>query len=988
MRKKFLCLLVSGLMVFSSSNVSVFAEEDTEVNSTADITETSEADEELNTETTEQEISLQNEETEPQNDPVYVAYLENGDHYETLAEAIKNAPYGARVNLEADVNENIVIEEGQDIELNLNGKTLNGGTAAKAPAILNKGRLTITDASDNAGKIMREDKPGDGSASYYVIDNQGTMTVNGGTITNHSDYSSLIRNAGKGKNAALLIGGGIITQDEFTAVKNDDLGELIINGGVINSASSSAVQSWATTTISGGTLNGTLYVSHWSDEFDSKTVVNNNAVINGDVIVRNHTSGLAKEAQLGIFDGTMNVSNWRLEEGAKVTIGGGEFAQSVPESSYITYTAEYTAVAYVEGQPYQTLQEAINAAEDNARIRLVKDVHENVSFKENKELTLDLNGHSILGNEEGWVIDITAENQKKVTIDGTLGGKISGGSKTSGVVVARNGEVVLNNVQLESAKGYGVASINETTKVSINGGSVSGNIAATAQKGGTLNIDGTKITAKNTVIEGRNGIININETTESKTVLEGAYGIMLYNHPYDNSAEAKSSSLNMTGGTISTNYFAISGNNLRSAGSKVEITGGTVECKGVFAGIYWPMEGVLTIGGNAHVTGGTAVDVRMGEITVKEDAVLEGRTDPEYVIESFPTQSGGSWSEGSALRIAAQEYGKAATQYKTSPDLKVNVLGGKFISDNNSISVYNLESITEQNVNIVVSGASFEPADGKVGVKYLSKESDVNATLSVGKATVTSGTTTLNAPAVAISKDKKTVSFYADLEEAIKSADELTVIDDATVSYETLTENTEKLTLAAGVELDVTSLPEDKEVKYTDKGNGTFSVSVADKEKEEPVDPTPVDPTPDPEPVDPTPDPEPVDPTPVDPTPTPEPNPEPTPDPVQPVVVVPAPSRPQPYTPTRPVENEPEEDPNENSEVSSEEIEDPETPLVSEKSSETEEIEDPETPLAPGEKKTNWTLPILGGIAALALIFFIILFKRKKDEEEEEAQTE
>lgn len=111
-----------------------------------------------------------------------------------LAEAVEAAEDGDTIKLISDTLENIVIAKGQDITIDLNGFTLSGGTDKNEdgentankdkPAILNNGTLTIKD-SDGDGMIKRDDD-GVGSDSYYVIDNQGTMTIKGGTIYNNS----------------------------------------------------------------------------------------------------------------------------------------------------------------------------------------------------------------------------------------------------------------------------------------------------------------------------------------------------------------------------------------------------------------------------------------------------------------------------------------------------------------------------------------------------------------------------------------------------------------------------------------------------------------------------------------------------------------------------------------------------------------------------------------------------------------------------------
>ena len=76
-----------------------------------------------------------------------------------------------------------------------------------------------------------------GNNSYYVIDNNGSMTVREGTtIINDGYFSSLVRNMGTDADnvATLRIEGGTLEQQGFIAVKNDDYSSLSITGGTIN----------------------------------------------------------------------------------------------------------------------------------------------------------------------------------------------------------------------------------------------------------------------------------------------------------------------------------------------------------------------------------------------------------------------------------------------------------------------------------------------------------------------------------------------------------------------------------------------------------------------------------------------------------------------------------------------------------------------------------------------------------------------------------
>ena len=162
-----------------------------------------------------------------------VAMLGNAK-YATLQAAIDEATAdNNEVVLIANTNENVTIAAGQNIVLDLNGFTLNGGTTQSQAALTNNGTVVIKDSSAaGTGTIKRED---DGTPSYYTVYNLGTMTFNGGNVYNNSgdgeDGSSLVCNVGTSESntATLIINDGYFEQQKFIAVKNDDFGVLEIN---------------------------------------------------------------------------------------------------------------------------------------------------------------------------------------------------------------------------------------------------------------------------------------------------------------------------------------------------------------------------------------------------------------------------------------------------------------------------------------------------------------------------------------------------------------------------------------------------------------------------------------------------------------------------------------------------------------------------------------------------------------------------------------
>lgn len=265
-----------------------------------------------------------------------------------LADALAAAD-DATVQLLTDVTESVVIPADKTITLDLAGHTLSGGTAKGKAAITNNGALTIKDSSeDGSGRIIREDN---GQPSYYVIDNQGTMTVESGTVYNNSgDYksgSSLVRNGGVKNEAVLNIKGGTFEQEKFIVIKNDDYGILNMTGGVIKTGApkqidgkeytSSGVQNWGQAVLSGGRIDGAIWTSAWSNDLDApKTVITGDVSVKGDVILERHDKGVNKIPEVSIEGGQFEVREWKIDNGGVLLqIFGGTYKGAIPNEDYI-----------------------------------------------------------------------------------------------------------------------------------------------------------------------------------------------------------------------------------------------------------------------------------------------------------------------------------------------------------------------------------------------------------------------------------------------------------------------------------------------------------------------------------------------------------------------------------------------------------------------------------------------------------------------------
>lgn len=205
----------------------------------------------------------------------------SGGAFTDLASAVKYAADGATITLAGDAKGDVVIPAGKTITLDLGGHKL---TNVKEHTIVNNGTLTITGTGTvdnvtngkaalvnygtailNGGNFTRSkenpenNKDNGGGNSYYTIlnDKGATMTINEGvTVSNVGHFSSMIRNGGDDKTAAvstMTINGGTFSGG-INTVKNDENGVLTISGGDFSNTSQVVIMNWNKATIFGGTF--------------------------------------------------------------------------------------------------------------------------------------------------------------------------------------------------------------------------------------------------------------------------------------------------------------------------------------------------------------------------------------------------------------------------------------------------------------------------------------------------------------------------------------------------------------------------------------------------------------------------------------------------------------------------------------------------------------------------------------------------------------
>lgn len=275
------------------------------------------------------------------------------DSFDKLKAAIKAAEAGETIKLAADITGDVVVPEGVNITIDLNGKKItnsvghtimNNGTLTiegegtvdnithgKA-ALYNKGTVTLNGGTfDRTQENGRSDSSSGGN-SYYTIKNVGNMTINEGvnvlTAKGNGElgrFSSLVANGyyngttydnDKGEEKPTLTINNGTFSGGLNTIKNDDCAELTINNGTFKNFYQATVQNHNIATINGGTYKAASDASSTGKE--TYGVYNCGCGANIDLGTLTVTGGIFEGADCAIAD----VSS----QPAVVNISGGSFS--------------------------------------------------------------------------------------------------------------------------------------------------------------------------------------------------------------------------------------------------------------------------------------------------------------------------------------------------------------------------------------------------------------------------------------------------------------------------------------------------------------------------------------------------------------------------------------------------------------------------------------------------------------------------------------
>jgi hypothetical protein len=512
----------------------------------------------------------------------------NGKPYYDVSAACTQAVDGSTIELLGDnvLSSSATVPEGKTLTIDLKGYTISGAT------IVNNGILTIKDSStDNTGAISVTDA--------IAIENHGTLTVTGGTITATGNPGI------KSFDGTVNISGGTI--EGYRGVWAEGGTQVTVTGGTLKSAETKGygvivTGSGTTLTMSAGAATGTLYGARVED---GATATITGGTFTGTTAVSKNAKG-----SIAVSGGTFSTDpSAYLASGYKTTSGDSGYT--------ISELQDGDAAASIDGNKYATLTAAANAAAEGDVILLEKDITESITTYSNKKFTLDLNDKTLTGVQtlNGDITVKDSGSKGKITnaghtvlVDGSFtleSGTIESTGKNNNAIRARYNSTAGSSVTIKggtvTANGFAIAVFKNTTTV-VEGGTListanaviggNGTDDGTCEdytitiKGGELKSTGTELSTGDVAC----GIYHPNTgkvtMTAGKITTTGGVGVLV-----------RAGEFEMTGGTITVSGTTTTGmvgdakeivgcygvevdstaNYPKVASAKVTISGGTID---------------------------------------------------------------------------------------------------------------------------------------------------------------------------------------------------------------------------------------------------------------------------------------------------------------------------------------------------------------------------------------------------------------------------
>ena len=364
----------------------------------------------------------------------YVA-LNNGIGYVSLQSAIDAVPTGETITLLCDVTESVVIPEGKEVTIDLNGKTITNIDGQHT--ITNNGTLTISGEGTvnnvsharaalynngvavlNGGVYSRSLEAGTATGangnSWYTIFNDGDLTVNAGVEVcqrkeGTNNFSSLVEN-GYNKPATLTINGGTFTAG-LNAVKNDS-GTVTIKDGTFlgggDDAEQKSVLNWDTLEIHGGKFENVVQTWTWTDsttgEGSHATTNISGGTFNGGVVAETYHGEESPAPVVNITGGTFTgmVSGNKAE----INVSAGKFSSAISATeSKVTVSGSFDGEVSTDGNSTIKVEIDKMAMETVVYYIGAKENFVVATLEEVPEGAVLIAGRSEVSNFDGYTVD-------------------------------------------------------------------------------------------------------------------------------------------------------------------------------------------------------------------------------------------------------------------------------------------------------------------------------------------------------------------------------------------------------------------------------------------------------------------------------------------------------------------------------------------------------------------------------------------------------
>ena len=371
------------------------------------------------------------------------------EYFSTLAEAIAAANTGDEITLLANITENVTVNknitiDGAEHQYTGTITVSNGKTVTVENVNFVKGCIDKAKGTSGTLTVKNCDFDGVDDSINYAITMRGgnTITVEGATVKNYGYGFIYVPSATSNVNVT------------GTTVENVNYGVHVAYGSKIN------LENVTMTNVAYGIM---------TQNYGAKTVTVKNCQLTGTnpiyVWERNTTT-----VDTFNFEGENTVSALPASAQAKLVLTAGAELTAPEGANVTTNVADHKAV-YKDGKytvvaknyiaqngetKYESLQEAIDAAEEGDTVKVITDITlaKGVTVSADKKITLDLNGKTISGTHGTDYSMIHVLNGAELTVDDTSteqNGKITcaAGGNNTGANVWVEGKLTLESGTIE-----------------------------------------------------------------------------------------------------------------------------------------------------------------------------------------------------------------------------------------------------------------------------------------------------------------------------------------------------------------------------------------------------------------------------------------------------------------------------------------------------------------------------------------------------------